>query len=168
MQEELEKVWAAKLGIASFHPDLFNALVLLMMQSRVDYTIFFRELSNLPENALDLKKSFYLTTTKELDDKWQVRLSQWRGKVLDENSKGLADVSAKMKQTNPKYSWREWLVVPAYQQAAKGDYSLLRELQEVLCHPYDEQTKAVEAKYYQLKPKKFFDAGGISHYSCSS
>ena len=168
MQEELEKVWAAKLGLASFHPDLFNALVPLMMQSRVDYTIFFRELSNLPENALDLKKSFYLTSTKELDDKWQVWLSQWRGKVLDENSKGLADVSAKMKQTNPKYSWREWLVVPAYQQAAKGDYSLLRELQEVLCHPYDEQTKSVEAKYYQLKPKKFFDAGGISHYSCSS
>jgi uncharacterized protein YdiU (UPF0061 family) len=73
-----------------------------------------------------------------------------------------------MKQTNPKYAWREWLVVPVYQQATNGDYSLVRELQEVLSKPYDEQSKEVEAKYYQLKPNEFFNAGGISHYSCSS
>jgi uncharacterized protein YdiU (UPF0061 family) len=46
-----------------------------------------------------------------------------------------------MKQTNPKYTWREWLIVPAYQQAMQGDYTLVRELQEVLSHPYDEQSQ---------------------------
>ena len=73
-----------------------------------------------------------------------------------------------MKQVNPKYTWREWLVVPAYQQAANWDYTLVRELQEVLSHPYDEQSEEVEAKYYQLRPREYFNAGGISQYSCSS
>ena len=73
-----------------------------------------------------------------------------------------------MKQTNPKYTWREWLVVPAYQQAMQGDYTLVKELQEVLSYPYDEQSKKIEDKYYRLKPKEFFNVGGVSHYSCSS
>ena len=165
---ELEKVWANKLGLDSYDPDLFGELVTLMVQSKADFTIFFRELSHIPENTLALKKSFYVDTSKELHDKWQAWLSQWRELVLAQNNDGLAEVSAKMKQTNPKYTWREWLVVPAYQQAAQGDYSLLRELQEVLSYPYDEQTHDVEAKYYQLRPIEFFNAGGVSHYSCSS
>ena len=63
-----------------------------------------------------------------------------------------------MKQTNPKYTWREWLVVPAYQQAMGGDYTLIKELQEVLGRPYDEQSKEVETKYYRLRPKEFFSS----------
>ena len=73
-----------------------------------------------------------------------------------------------MKGFNPKYSLREWFVVPAYQQAAEGNYTLLRELQEVMTQPYAEQSKDVENKYYRLKPQELFDLGGSSHYSCSS
>ncbi len=73
-----------------------------------------------------------------------------------------------MKQNNPKYIWREWLIVPAYEQAMLGDYSLIKELQTVLGNPYEEQSQAMEDKYYRLKPKAFFNAGGVSHYSCSS
>ena len=73
-----------------------------------------------------------------------------------------------MKKVNPKYTWREWLVVPAYQRAQQGDYSLIYELQEVFKNPFKEQSQDIEAKYYQLRPEQFFDAGGISHYSCSS
>ena len=73
-----------------------------------------------------------------------------------------------MKQTNPKYTWREWLVVPAYQQAMQGDYRLVKELQAVFSAPYDEQSQEVEDKYYRLRPSAFSDVGGVSHYSCSS
>jgi uncharacterized protein YdiU (UPF0061 family) len=58
--------------------------------------------------------------------------------------------------------------MPAYQQAAKGDYSLVRELQEVMTQPYAEQSQAIEEKYYRLKPSEFFEVGGLSHLSCSS
>jgi uncharacterized protein YdiU (UPF0061 family) len=73
-----------------------------------------------------------------------------------------------MKLVNPKYILREWIVAPAYQQAAAGDYSLVRELQEVMTRPYDEQSAEVENKYYKLKPAEFFAVGGVSHLSCSS
>ena len=166
MQNQSQKMWAAKLGLAQFNSDLFTKLLQLMTRSEVDYTIFFRELSHIPNDISALKKSFYVKTSQELDQQWQSWLNNWRDLVSEGSD--FSTVSQKMKQTNPKYTWREWLVVPAYQQAMEGDYSLIKELQEVLSHPYDEQSKEVEDKYYRLKPKEYFNAGGVSHYSCSS
>ncbi len=166
MQKEMEKMWAAKLGLTEYNPSLVNKLMQLMVRSEVDYTIFFRELSDIPEDISLLKKSFYVNTSQELDEQWQSWLTTWRGLVIE--SGNVADISTTMKQTNPKYTWREWLVVPAYQQAMQGDYTLIKELQEVLSHPYEEQSQEVEDKYYRLKPKAFFNTGGVSHYSCSS
>lgn len=166
MQNQSQKMWAAKLGLAEYNPELFKQLLQLMTRSEVDYTIFFRELSHIPNDISALKKSFYVKTSQELDGQWQSWLKSWRDLVS--YGSDLSEVSIKMKRTNPKYTWREWLVVPAYQQAMQGDYTLVKELQEVLSYPYDEQSKEVEDKYYRLKPKAFFNAGGVSHYSCSS
>ena len=166
MQNQSQKMWAAKLGLAEYNPELFKQLLQLMTRSEVDYTIFFRELSHIPNDISALKKSFYVKTSQELDGQWQSWLKSWRDLVG--YGSDLSEVSIKMKRTNPKYTWREWLVVPAYQQAMQGDYTLVKELQEVLSYPYDEQSKEVEDKYYRLKPKAFFNAGGVSHYSCSS
>ncbi|MGJ8582331.1 MAG: hypothetical protein ACSHWR_08485, partial [Psychromonas sp.] len=77
-------------------------------------------------------------------------------------------VSEQMKRVNPKYILREWLLKPAYQQAAVGDYSLIAALQQVMTQPYAEQSQEIEDKYYQLKPLEFFQLGGVSHLSCSS
>lgn len=168
MQVELESVWASKLGLKTFHHETFTSLMQLMMITKVDYTIFFRELSKVPKGISDLKRSFYDEVSTELENKWQSWLNQWRDRVLAANTLEPEVVSAQMKLVNPKYTWREWLIVPAYQQAANWDYTLLRELQEVLLHPYDEQSGEIEAKYYQLRPKEYFHAGGVSQYSCSS
>lgn len=73
-----------------------------------------------------------------------------------------------MLRTNPKYVLREWHLVNAYKAAQMGDYSVIHELQEVMSHPYDEQTDALEAKYYQRKPQELFYIAGVSHVSCSS
>ena len=73
-----------------------------------------------------------------------------------------------MKLVNPKYSLREWFLVPAYSQASAGNYALVRELQEVMTHPYAELSMDVEEKYYRLKPSEFFGIGGLSYMSCSS
>ncbi|MDA0268782.1 MAG: protein adenylyltransferase SelO family protein [Cyanobacteria bacterium] len=166
MQMQIQNMWAAKLGLTEFNPELFRQLMQLMTHSDVDYTIFFRELSHIPEDVSALKKSFYGKTSQHLEDQWQTWLKSWRDLVIKDGN--LADISAKMKQTNPKYTWREWLIVPAYQQAMQGDYTLVKELQAVLSHPYDEQSQAVEDKYYRLRPSAFSDVGGVTHYSCSS
>ena len=166
MKKQIQKMWAAKLGLTEYNPELFKKLMQLMIHSEVDYTIFFRELSHIPEDVSALKKSFYVKTSQQLDEQWQAWLKSWRDLVIKDGN--WAEISASMKQTNPKYAWREWLIVPAYQQAMQGDYTLVRELQEVLSYPYDEQSQEVEDKYYRLKPRAFFNVGGVSHYSCSS
>jgi uncharacterized protein YdiU (UPF0061 family) len=78
------------------------------------------------------------------------------------------DIIAQMQRVNPKYTLREWLLVPAYQQASVGNYALVRELQKVMTQPYAEQSQEVEDKYYRLKASEFFGVGGCSHLSCSS
>ncbi len=170
MQAAIEKMWAAKLGLDSFHSELFNELVTLMVQTPVDYTIFFRELSTIPDDIEPLKKSFY-RHSDENETRWSDWLTKWKsliGNSVLDIPKSRETLSKQMKLVNPKYILREWFVAPAYQQAAKGDYSLVQELQEVMDEPYAEQSADVEEKYYQLKPLELFGVGGLSHYSCSS
>ena len=160
MQEEMEKMFAAKLGLGTFNAALFSELVTLMMQTSVDYTIFFRELSSIPDDIGPLKKSFYSHLNEEMDKRWSEWLTKWKSLITN--------TSEQMKLVNPKYSLREWLLAPAYQQAAAGNYALIRELQEVMTQPYTEQSKEVEEEYYKLKPSEFSEVGGVSHLSCSS
>ena len=167
VQQQCQAMWAVKLGLSEFHPELFGQLMQLMIQTKVDYTIFFRELSHIPNDISSLKKSFYAPTSAEQEKQWQHWLAQWLNLLANEKQ-NLKTIENQMKRTNPKYTWREWLVAPAYQQAMQGDYSLIEELKQVFSDPYGEQTKAIEEKYYRLKPREYFRAGGISHYSCSS
>ncbi|MBC1261314.1 hypothetical protein FQK07_08520 [Synechococcus sp. BSF8S] len=166
MQQELEVMWARKLGLSSYDAALVNELLELMVLSKVDYTIFFRRLSDIPEQLSALKESFYLPSSEELDAQWTRWLKRWRDQITANGD--LGETSAAMRRLNPAVTWREWLIAPAYEQAAEGDFSLIQELQEVFSHPYDEPSAEVKATYDRLKPREFFNAGGVSHYSCSS
>ena len=74
-------------------------------------------------------------------------------------SKSHEKLSKQMKLVNPKYTLREWFVVPAYKAAAEQNYVLIRELQDIMNQPYAEQSQVVEERYNRLKPVQFFDAG---------
>jgi len=188
MHKQLETMWMAKLGLdqtlslesntSTAYSELLSELEMLMSQIPIDYTIFFRELSSIPDDITPLKKSFYQGLTikrasdsepqkrdeKEEDKRWSEWLEKWKSLLNGSHE----EISKQMKLVNPKYILREWFVMPAYQQAAAGDYTLVRELQDVMTQPYAEQSKEVEDKYYRLKPLEFFSVGGVSHLSCSS
>ncbi len=169
MQTQMIQMWASKLGLQQFDVELFNDLMRLMMETTVDYTIFFRELSHIPDDITPLTKSFYANADNEaLLTRWQVWLKQWRSAIDADTLESRATLSAQMKKTNPKYTLREWILVPAYKAAQRGDYSLIEELMEVMTEPYAEQSEAVESKYYRKKPVELFDIAGVSHVSCSS
>jgi uncharacterized protein YdiU (UPF0061 family) len=190
MQAKMEKMWAAKLGLGTFHGALFSELETLMVQTPVDYTIFFRELSMVPDDIGPLKKGFYnhsksamasmpsgcAADRKAMDKRWSEWLTKWQSLIGSAGTsaanaaakRSRDEISRQMKLVNPKYSLREWFVMPAYQQATAGNYSLVRELQEVMTQPYAEQSEDMEEKYYRLKPSEFFEVGGLSHLSCSS
>ena len=166
MNTKIQQMWAHKLGLNEYNDALVEELIQLMTMTKVDYTIFFRELSHLPKDMSKLKRSFYEATSPQLDSQWMHWLQSWNELIKDHGD--TTKLAEKMKKTNPKYTWREWLIAPAYQQAKHGNYALIKELQEVFSHPYDEQSSEIEDKYYRLKPDQYFNAGGISHYSCSS
>ena len=169
MQTQMEKMWASKLGLSVFDAQLWNELEALMIETSVDYTIFFRELSNIPENIDALKKSFYkdINSDENLEKHWAQWLNKWKS-LINTRNQSSEKLSQQMKLVNPKYTLREWFLVPAYQLAKNADYSLIHELQEIMTNPYSEQSQEIEEKYYRLKPSQFFAVGGISHVSCSS
>ncbi|MBC8168507.1 MAG: YdiU family protein, partial [Synechococcus sp.] len=149
-----------------YNDALVQELFQLMVQTKVDFTIFFRELCQIPDDLSQLKTSFYASISPQVEERWQAWIQNWN--ALIQSNGNPAEIAEKMKHVNPKYTWREWLIAPAYQQAQQGDYALIKELQEVFSHPYEEQSQAIEEKYYRLKPYQYFNTGGISHYSCSS
>ncbi len=163
MAQALETMWARKLGLPRYDAELMQELLQLLVSSRADYTIFFRRLSAIPESMEDLKPSFYVPSSEDLDQRWQSWLERWRQQIGEPS-----ETSASMRQVNPAITWREWLIAPAYEQAADGDFSRIRELQTLFSDPYGEPSAELAARYDRLKPREFFNAGGVSHYSCSS
>ncbi len=166
MNYQMECMWIKKLGLKKYDEYLVNKLISLMKISKVDYTIFFRSLSLIPRNIKDLKKSFYKPIPENLEEEWNKWLNIWLFSLA--NVGKTEDVSTKMKLVNPKYTWREWLISQAYKEAEKGNYDNLNELKKMFSKPYDDQSNEIDKKYNVLRPNKYFNAGGISHYSCSS
>jgi uncharacterized protein YdiU (UPF0061 family) len=169
MQEKMQNMWASKLGLKKFDFELFDELINIMIDTKVDYTIFFRELSNIPDDISSLEKSFYGKQQNEnIKLRWNSWLENWKVKINVNDEESKQKLSNQMKLANPKYTLREWHLVWAYKEAEKGNYKPIKELQEIMTNPYSEQTKEIEEKYYTKKPKDFFEIAGISHVSCSS
>ncbi|QSZ41914.1 hypothetical protein GJV85_07280 [Sulfurimonas aquatica] len=170
MQVEMIQMWTSKLGLQNFNPTLFNQLIKLMIETSVDYTIFFRELSNIPDDIGLLAKSFYGDSVydKKIIKSWTEWFETWKTLIDASTLESKEKLSKKMKRVNPKYTLREWFLVPAYKEAQKGDYTLIHELQEVMINPYAEQSSEMQEKYYREKPSEFFEIAGISHITCSS
>ena len=174
MNREMNRMWAEKMGLTEFRLEIFTELHALMAETPVDYTVFWRELSNLPMDVAALRPSFYETRGSYAHDpvameaRWAVWLHKWHA-ALAQEGRAPAVISAAMKKVNPKYIPREWMMVEAYRSATDaGDYSLVQRLHDVLGDPYSEQSEAVAALYYKKKEEKFFNLGGTSHCSCSS
>ncbi|MFM8258913.1 MAG: protein adenylyltransferase SelO family protein, partial [Vulcanococcus sp.] len=136
MHQELDGMWARKLGLPSADPELVAELLELMLRTSLDYTIFFRRLSDLPEQLSQLQPSFYEPVSDALDRQWLRWLQRWHAQISGHGDPG--EIAASMKQVNPAITWREWLIAPAYQQAALGDSREIQALQAVFQTPYDD------------------------------
>ena len=174
MADTLQAMWAQKMGLIEFRAELFAELHTLMAQTPVDYTIFWRELSSLPRQVADLRLSFYASRGAYSQDpavmeaRWGAWLHKWHTALMQEGRDPL-EVSVAMKQVNPKYIPREWMLVEAYRSATDaGDFTQVRRLHALLANPYGEQSPELAALYYTKKRDEYFGLGGTSHCSCSS
>ncbi|MCW8822256.1 MAG: protein adenylyltransferase SelO family protein, partial [Sulfurovum sp.] len=98
MQEQMEKMWTAKLGLDTFDAVLFKELTMLMVQTSVDYTIFFRELSQIPEDIDPLKKSFYKNAMydESILKSWSAWLEKWKSHINATSPESREELSKQM------------------------------------------------------------------------
>jgi len=124
----------SKLGLAEPHEtdaDLLDGLLRLMARHQVDWTIFWRRLSQfVAQGALQPLRDLFLD--REGFDSWMARYEQ-RLKGQDRNIAGTA-----MLAVNPKFVLRNHLGELAIRQARQKDYSGVSTLTTLLSAPCGE------------------------------
>ena len=137
--KEWEHLFRSKLGLQLQQEDdiqLIERLLQLMNDSRVDYTSFFRKLSNLSKDSIPTE----IPQRNEFVDRKSA--DQWFTDYIQRlRSEPLGDQSRKelMNRVNPKYILRNHLAQTAIEKAQQDDFSEVRILLQVLSNPFDEQ-----------------------------
>jgi uncharacterized protein YdiU (UPF0061 family) len=180
----VDEVFRLKLGLtkdADAADDLWESLKPLMQNSRVDWTLFWRQLSYVVREYPELESSdydemltllqgegetspFYEPLTPELRREWLEWLETWRNTLHASRLKG-PDVYEQMRTVNPKFVLREWMLVDAYTSAADQDHAILNELHELIQHPYDEGSSSQVSEYYRRAPAAALATGGTAFMS---
>ena len=124
----------AKLGLTrerAGDAELIDALLLLLAQNGVDYTIFWRRLSHaVAQDHFEPVSDLFADRAGW--DQWLLSYSE----LIAKDNKGL--VADLMLKSNPKFVLRNHLGEQAIRAAQLGDFSELQTLQRLLERPYDE------------------------------
>jgi uncharacterized protein YdiU (UPF0061 family) len=129
----------AKLGLVEERAedeDLLQDLKSLLVGSRVDYTIFWRELGTFSSAAgatNDRLREHFLNP--ERFDAWA---AHYRDRLQSEQSRD-EERCRRMDRVNPKYVLRNYLAQAAIEKAQQKDYSEIDRLLTLLQNPYSEQ-----------------------------
>jgi uncharacterized protein YdiU (UPF0061 family) len=190
-EAKVDAVFRRKLGFpddAEIADDLWNTLRSLMKITRVDWTLFFRQLTMLAAEFDDYENDnqemyeamlqvviadgdaspFYEPLTPAYRQQYLEWITQWRKLLADVvGDTSSSDVAERMRMSNPKYLLREWMLVKAYSDAANGNYDELHDLYSLIQSPYDEGTLE-QQKYYRRTPEEAHMTAGTAFMSCSS
>ncbi|KPQ28512.1 MAG: hypothetical protein HLUCCX14_10250 [Marinobacter excellens HL-55] len=128
----------------------------MLHEHRIDYTRFFRGISNL--NRHGNAPVLDLFTDRSVADEWLERFEA----RLQKETRAHDEREYAMRQVNPKYILRNYLAQQVIMEAQNGDYAPLKDLLKVLENPFDEQP---EHEHYASLPP---DWGKHLNISCSS
>jgi len=175
------RMMAGKLGICLSDPDQDEPLVAelwpLLAAVETDMTLFFRRLADLrceagaPDADSDLlapvEQAFY--QPEKIGAEHRASLADWLRRYQQRvRMEGVPDPVRKqaMNRVNPLYVLRNYLAQLAIDKAEHGNYGMVRDLLEVLRHPYTEQPGKEE--YAAKRPEWARSRAGCSMLSCSS
>ncbi|MCF8165061.1 MAG: YdiU family protein [Rhodoferax sp.] len=137
--KEWQHIFRSKLGLQLEQDgdiELIERLLQAMHDSKVDFTTFFRQLSNIQIDS----RSTEITLRDEFVDRENI--DQWFTDYINRlQSEVLSDEVRKrmMDQINPKYILRNHLAQAAIEKAQQDDFSEIEQLQLILSKPFDEQ-----------------------------
>ncbi|KAF3637213.1 UPF0061 protein [Capsicum annuum] len=169
--DDYQAIMTKKLGLVKYNKQMIGDLLKHMAVDKVDYTNFFRLLSNIkadatiPDNQLLIPlKAALLDIGIERKEAW----TSWVKSYIQElSTSGVSDDERKasMNSVNPKYILRNYLCQSAIDAAEQGDFGEVRRLLEVMQRPFDEQPGM--EKYARLPPAWAYRPG-VGMLSCSS
>jgi uncharacterized protein YdiU (UPF0061 family) len=137
--EAMDQRMRDKLGLRGAHAGdraLVEDLLQALQQDRVDYTVFWRRLSQAVRESAQSSHAFEpvrdMFLHREVFDAWCPRYLERLGAV---NRISMGDA---MLRTNPKYILRNHLGELAIRQAQAGQFTMVQDLLHVLHAPFDE------------------------------
>ncbi|GFP80002.1 upf0061 protein azosea38000 [Phtheirospermum japonicum] len=169
--DEYQAIMTKKLGLPKYNKQLISDLLKNMAVDKVDYTNFFRLLSNIKadptireDDLLTPLKAVLLDIGKERKDAWTSWVKSYIQELLNS---GISNEERKtsMDSVNPKYILRNYLCQSAIDAAEQGDFEEVRRLLKVMARPYDDQPGM--EKYARLPPAWAYRPG-VCMLSCSS
>jgi serine/tyrosine/threonine adenylyltransferase len=165
-----------KLGLSLYKKGddaLIAELQIALQLSETDYTIFFRELSQVKKEFSAgcgisiVNEAFYKPNeiNKTILKQWEKWFAKYINRINQEDN---TDDTRKqlMDAINPKYVLRNYMAQLAIDAANNEDYSDINELHILLQKPYSEQPEY--EKWYAKRPDWAREKVGCSMLSCSS
>jgi uncharacterized protein YdiU (UPF0061 family) len=178
-----QTMMARKLGFARYKKEtdepLINDLLELLPLVETDMTLFFRNLAMvaIPRDSVHpvedgtpmapLMEAYY--NPDELTPAYREKMIAWLksyvGRLAND---GISHEkrSEAMNRVNPRYVLRNYLAQLAIDKAEAGEYAMVKELLEVMRHPYDEQPG--KEGFAEKRPEWARNRAGCSMLSCSS
>jgi uncharacterized protein YdiU (UPF0061 family) len=138
-----------KLGLTSARDEdteLVRTLLTTMQDSRADFTLTFRRLALLAQDAAERPRFRDLFAASSAIDQW---LDDWQ-KRLASDPQSSSERAAGMRAANPAFIPRNHRVELALTAAESGDYTPFRKLLRILQRPCEEQPEEAE---YSLPPE---------------
>jgi uncharacterized protein YdiU (UPF0061 family) len=177
-----KSMMAQKLGLRSFEPEtdeeLIKDLQVILQLVETDMTLFYRKLAQveMPPSPTQTDDQALMTPLldayydpESLTSDQRAQIGHWLRRYLQRVDRDGTPATARrerMDAVNPKYVLRNYLAQLAIDQAEQGDYSMVRNLLELLRRPYDEQPG--QDVYAQKRPDWARHRAGCSMLSCSS
>jgi uncharacterized protein YdiU (UPF0061 family) len=156
-------------------PELLEPLLELLGRVETDYTLFFRNLAQVPvdENLSDearwapLAEAYY--SPDAIPDDVRASTTDWLNRYAQqvrEESLNPQERLETMNRENPLYVLRNYLAQLAIDEAEKGHPEKVVALLDVMKRPYEVQ--AGKDEYAQKRPEWARHRAGCSMLSCSS
>ncbi len=142
-QQHYGAIFTAKLGLTEDASDkaFINETLATMAINRVDFTLFFRRLTEVADGA-DAELLLELFNSREAAVAW---LEEWK-----KRSSATAETIRQMQFANPIYIPRNHRIEQVIEKANQGYFTPFHELVDLLAHPLEEQPGF---EHYEFAPK---------------
>ncbi|GAB3812059.1 hypothetical protein GCM10028895_02730 [Pontibacter rugosus] len=149
---------------------LFAQLEKMLATVQPDMTIFYQLLIDLPleaeteaEMAAHFEPSLYNKLSKEESQQLSEVIKAYQERIKA-NTCSREESQKKMRQANPRFILRNYLLSQAIEQLEQGNNDLFEKLQEAIKEPYSNKYE----EFFAKRPEWATNKAGCSMLSCSS